>query len=677
MTQLAPPPPATTHNTPESLLDGLNDEQRTAVRHPGGPLLILAGPGSGKTRAICHRIAWLVRSGTVPANNILGITFTNKAANEMRARLAQLIGNRGPSALLSTYHAFCARILRADGTHVGVPSTFVIYDTADQLKAARLAIDELDYDKDSVPPRSLVWQIGQWKNQMLTPQELRATEEGYRNAQFVDGFERYEKILRRADALDFDDLLLKAVSLLRHHDRVREKYAARYRHILVDEYQDTNHAQYELTRLLGRDHRNVCAVGDPDQAIYGWRGADIRNIEAFAKDFPEHEVVNLERNYRSSGNIVTAAAALIAHNEDRADKTLWTGRGPGAGIEHLRTESDHDEADTITRIVAAQPDAPRQTAVLYRTNAQSRLIEDALRRAEIPYHIVGNIRFYERKEIKDTLAYLKVIVNPHDDVSLRRIINSPPRGIGPRTIDKAAGGAPGEAPAGTLFTSARGETGEPASLWTRLNDGCAERRLAGRALKKMQEFIGLIEKMRRKAAGATIGKTVEETISHTGYLRVPRDDNASEAEDRIENLMELVAAADDYEDAAEQPTLADFVNRQSLLSEADEGDGPSDARVWMMTLHAAKGLEFPTVAIAGLEEGLLPHNRSLETRAGVEEERRLFYVGITRAMDRLVITTAKFRRRYGGSLSPESRFLDEIDSNNPEKDDPTPDDQIA
>ena len=625
----------------------------------------------------CGYRAGLVRSGTVPADNILGITFTNKAANDMRARLAQLIGNRGPSPLLSTYHAFCARILRAEGTHVGEPSTFVIYDTADQLKAARLAIDELDYDKDSIPPRSLVWQIGQWKNRMLTPQELRATEEGYRNAQFVDGFERYEKILHRADSLDFDDLLLRAVSLLRHHDRVREKYAARYRHILVDEYQDTNHAQYELTHLLGRDHRNICAVGDPDQAIYGWRGADIRNIQAFAKDFPEHEVVNLERNYRSSGNIVTAAAALIAHNEDRADKTLWTGRGPGAGIKHLRTESDHDETNTITRIVAAQADAPRQTAVLYRTNAQSRLIEDALRRAEIPYHIVGNIRFYERKEIKDALAYLKVIVNPHDDVSLRRIINSPPRGIEPRSIDKAAGPPAREAPAGTLFASARAEAGEEASLWTRLNAGCARRRLTGRALARMQTFIDLIDTMRGNAAGAAIGKTVETTIGHTGYLKVPRDGDASEADDRIDNLMELVAAADDYEEAAEQPTLADFVNRQSLLSETDEGDGPSDARVWLMTLHAAKGLEFPTVVITGVEEELLPHSRSLNTREGVEEERRLFYVGITRAMDRLVITTAQFRRRYGGSLSPESRFLDEINLDNPWKDDPTPDEQKA
>ena len=314
MTQLAPPQLASDRHPADALLDGLNDEQRTAVRHPGGPLLILAGPGSGKTRVICHRIAWLVRSGTVPSGNILGITFTNKAANEMRARLARLLGNRGPTALLSTYHSFCARILRADGRNVHVAPSFTIYDTADQLKAARLAIEELDYDKDAIPPRSVVWQIGQWKNRMLTPEQLRTTEEGHRNAQLVECFERYEKILRRAGALDFDDLLLRAVSLLHGHDAAREKYAARYRHILVDEYQDTNHAQYRLTHLLARDHRNVCAVGDPDQAIYGWRGADIGNIRTFEKDFPERTVVNLERNYRSSGNIVDAAAALIGHN---------------------------------------------------------------------------------------------------------------------------------------------------------------------------------------------------------------------------------------------------------------------------------------------------------------------------------------------------------------------------
>ena len=658
---LAPGPKAA-----ERLLEGLNDQQREAVRHGEGPLLILAGPGSGKTRVIVHRIAWLVRNGSVAAGKVLGITFTNKAANEMRARLAGLLGNRGPTALLSTYHSFCARILRADGHRVEVPPTFVIYDTTDQLKAVKLALDELDLDKDSIPPRAVVWQIGQWKNRMLTPEQLEGSEEGYRNEQIVKCFARYEKILRRSDALDFDDLLLRAVSLLRLHEPVRGRYADRYRYILVDEYQDTNQAQYELTRLLGRDHRNVCAVGDPDQAIYGWRGADIGNIRAFEEDFPERTVVNLERNYRSSGNIVAAAASLIAFNGDRADKTLWTGRAAGAGITHLRTDSDHDEAHAIAGIVAAQPEAPRQTAVLYRTNAQSRLIEDALRRAEIPYHIVGNIRFYERKEIKDALAYLKVIVNPHDDVSLRRIINSPPRGIGPRSIERAAGDAPGETTPATLFAPAPAEIVEvpddkSSSLWTRLRHGCAKRRLTGGALAKMLGFIDLIDRMRAAARGSAIARTVEQTIARTGYLKVAEEDNSAEAEDRVENLMELVAAADDYEEAAEDPSLADFINRQSLLSEADEGDGPDDARVWMMTLHAAKGLEFPAVVIAGLEEGLLPHSRSVDTPTGIEEERRLFYVGITRAMDRLVITTAGFRRRGGGKASAESRFLDEIE----------------
>ena len=655
--------------TAEQLLEGLNDHQVAAVRHGEGPLLILAGPGSGKTRVIVHRIAWLVRSRIVAADNVLGITFTNKAANEMRSRLAGLLGNRGPTALLTTYHAFCARILRADGRGVDVPPTFVIYDTTDQLKAVRLALDELDLDKDSIRPRSVVWQIGQWKNRMLTPEQLKvtedATEQGYRSKQMIEVFRQYEKILHRSDALDFDDLLLRAVSLLREHETVRTKYARRYQYILVDEYQDTNPAQYELTRLLGRDHRNVCAVGDPDQAIYGWRGADIANIHTFEKDFPERTTVNLERNYRSSGNIVAAAAALISQNDDRVDKTLWTGRATGARLDHLRTDSDHDEAKAIAGIVAAQIEAPRQTAVLYRTNAQSRLIEDALRRAEIPYHIVGNIRFFERKEIKDALAYLKVIVNPHDDISLRRIINSPPRGIGPRSIDRASGKGPGETPTGTLFGPPAADGDEQPdgteSLWARLRDGCAKRKLTGTALTKMQGFIEIIDRMRAGARGAAISQTVEATIGHTGYLNIPEDENKREAEDRIDNLMELVAAADDYEETADEPSLADFINRQSLLSEADEGDGPSDARVWMMTLHAAKGLEFPTVVIAGLEEGLLPHSRSVETLSGIEEERRLFYVGITRAMDRLVTTTAVFRRRGGGKSNPESRFLDEIE----------------
>ena len=678
MTQLAPPPPATARHAPETLLDGLNDQQRAAVGHPGGPLLILAGPGSGKTRVICHRIAWLVRELKAPADSILGITFTNKAANEMRERVAALVGNRGAKPTLCTYHSFCARILRADGRHIGIPPDYVVYDAADQLKAASLALDNLDYDKTSITPRSLVRRIGDWKNRMRTPEKIRGnpTPEEYRDAMFVDGYEEYEKVLQKASALDFDDLLLRAVGLLKEHEPVRRRYAARYRHVLVDEYQDTNTAQYLLTHLLARDHRNVCAVGDPDQAIYGWRGADIENIRKFESDFGERTVVNLERNYRSSGRIVAAAAALIGHNFERADKTLWTARAPGTGIEYLRTGTDLTEAAAIADIVQAEPAAPRRTAVLYRTNAQSRLVEDLLRRAEIPYHIVGNIRFYERREIKDALAYLKVIVNPHDDVSLRRIINAPPRGIGPRSIDKAAGAAPPQERGETLFTQAEGDAGGT-SLWSRLNEGCATGRLTGRALDKMQTFLGLVDTMRTNAGSEDVARTVHDAIGRSGYLRKLENENSDESVDRIENLMELVAAADDYQEAAERPTLADFVNRQSLLSEADEGDGPNDAQVWLMTLHAAKGLEFPTVAIAGVEEGLLPHQRSLDgDAAALEEERRLFYVGITRAMDRLVVTTAEQRRQWGSIRSlPESRFLEEAGLVEPWEED-TPDDQI-
>ena len=678
MTQPAPRPPTSTLDRVETLLEGLNDEQRTAVRHAGGPLLILAGPGSGKTRVICHRIAWLVRELKVPADSILGITFTNKAANEMRERVAALVGNRGAKPTLCTYHSFCARILRADGRHVGIPPDYVVYDAADQLKAASLALDNLNYDKNSITPRSLVHRIGEWKNQMRTPEKMRGnpTPDEYRDAMFVDGYEEYERVLQKANALDFDDLLLRAVEMLKKHEPVRRRYAARYRHVLVDEYQDTNTAQYLLTHLLARDHRNVCAVGDPDQAIYGWRGADIGNIRKFETDFGERTVVNLERNYRSSGRIVAAAAALIGHNFERADKTVWTARAPGAEIEYLRTGTDLAEAAAIADIVRAEPAAPRRTAVLYRTNAQSRLVEDLLRRAEVPYHIVGNIRFYERKEIKDALAYLKVIVNPHDDVSLRRIINSPPRGIGPRSVEKAAGAAPPQEGEETLFTQAEGHAGAT-SLWSRLNEGCAGRRLTARALEKMQTFLDLIHRMRATAAAENVARMVHHAIEHSGYLRKLENENSDESLDRIENLMELVAAADDYQEAADNPTLADFVNRQSLLSEADEGNGPNDAQVWLMTLHAAKGLEFPTVAIAGVEEGLLPHQRSLDgDAAALEEERRLFYVGITRAMDRLVITTAEQRRQWGSVKSlPESRFLEEAGLDDPWDAD-TPDDQI-
>ena len=676
MTHLSPPPPAATiRNSTEALLAGLNDQQQAAVRHPGGPLLILAGPGSGKTRVICHRIAWLIRCRIVKAEHVLGITFTNKAANEMRERLAHLIGPRGPGALLSTYHSFCARILRADGTHVGIGPGYVVYDATDQLKAARLAIEELNYDTDSITPRHLVWQIGQWKNRMLTPKQQRAHPDGYRMAQLVDCYERYEKILAKADALDFDDLLLQAVSLLRDHDMVREKYTARYRHVLVDEYQDTNHAQYELTRLLGREHRNVCAVGDPDQAIYGWRGADIRNIRLFAEDFPEHTVIQLERNYRSSRNIVSAAAMLIAHNEDRADKTLWTDRSAGAAIRHLSTGTEHDEADTITGIVphrAGRTEAHRGALPHQRAVAPHRGLP-APGRDPVPHrrqHPLlrtqgdqGRARLPEgdhQPPRRGQPAAHHQLPRPrhrtaHDREGRRR-------GAGRRTRGHAVRPSRGHrAPVAV----------DPAQRRLR------ERQAAGpRPRKDAEVHPPRQNDARRRRRTCPSARPSKAAISRTGYLKTLRDENSTEAEDRIDNLMELVSAADDYQQTASKPTLADFVNRQSLLSEVDEGDGPSDARVWLMTLHAAKGLEFPTVIIAGLEEGLLPHSRNVDTDAGIEEERRLFYVGMTRAMDRLVITTAQRRRRYGGTVSVESRFLDEVGLEHRLPDYDTPDDQI-
>ena len=651
----AEPPPA-----PETLLEGLNEEQAAAVRHESGPLLILAGPGSGKTRVICHRIAWLVRRGVVRAGNILGVTFTNKAAGEMRERVEGLLGDDSRGLRLSTYHSLCARMLRSDGRHVDVPEHFVIYDRDDTLKAARLVIKKLDLGEGMASPRSLVTRISTWKNQLRTPDEMAMAAGNHRERKLAEAFDAYQKLLKEADALDFDDLLLYGLALIAGDEGVRRKYAQRFRYILVDEYQDTNDAQYQFTLYLAEKHRNVCAVGDPDQAIYGWRGADVGNIDNFQRDFPEAAVVRLERNYRSSNVIVDTAATLIETNRGRPDKRMWTDRTRGAPIDVISADTDHDEADRICNVVQGEPRRPRQTAVLYRMNAQSRTIEDALRRAEVPYHIVGNIRFYERREIKDALAYLKTVINPNDDVSLRRIINVPPRRIGDRTIEKLAsidGAALGAAPLlGELEDGA-----DPRSLWSRLVHATDNRLLSGAALIRVRGFRELMDKMRRKAADDRVTEAVTAAVNDSGYLQALRAENTEEANERIANLMELVSAAGDYEENAERPSLRDFVDRQSLLSEADEGEGPSEAHVWLMTLHAAKGLEFPTVVIAGVEEGLLPHSRSQESEAEIAEERRLCYVGMTRAMDRLVMTTAAQRRRYGSweTMKP-SRFLAEM-----------------
>ena len=649
---------------PESLIKGLNTEQRTAVVHADGPLLILAGPGSGKTRVICHRIAYLIASGRAQPREILAVTFTNKAAGEMQERLEQLLGRKGPGLRLSTFHSFCARVLRTDGEHVEVPRHYVIYDRDDQLRAAKRVIEKLNLGEGFASARSLVARISSWKNSFQTADELVVTAHNHRERRLAEAFQAYEKLLRAADALDFDDLLLYTVTLITSHEPTRTKYQERFRFVMVDEYQDTNEAQYLLTRTLAEKHHNVCVVGDPDQAIYGWRGAHIGNIDEFRKDFAEHTVIRLERNYRSSERIVAAAATLIETNRKRPEKRMWTDRGPGGPVEILETADDLAEADAVVRIVRESGDGTRQTAVLYRMNAQSRPIEDALRRAEVLYHIVGNIRFYERREIKDTLAYLKVVMNPADDVSLRRIINVPPRGIGEKTVKKLMDGPAPAAAAETapLFAGTEEDKAEPAgTLWLRLLDAVGRKTLGTRATKALQAFQERMERMRAAVATGSVAESVMHIVNESGYVIALRAENTEEANERIANLMELVSAAQDYEAAADEATLPEFIDRQSLLSEADEGDGPAEAQVWLMTLHAAKGLEFPTVVMAGVEEGLLPHSRSMDSQSQLEEERRLCYVGMTRAENRLVLTAAQRRRRYGSYENCEpSRFLDEM-----------------
>ena len=482
----------------------------------------------------------------------------------------------------------------------------------------------------------------------------------HRETILAKAYTKYEQILREARALDFDDLLLNGVALIAGHEKVRQKYADRFRYILVDEYQDTNISQYMLTKSLGEDHRNVCVVGDPDQSIYGWRGAKVENIDLFQEDFKEATVIRLERNYRSSRTIVDSAATLIENNGDRPEKRMWTERQDGTPIEIITTRTDLDEADAILGIIRRTQNKPKEAAVLYRMNAQSRTIEDALRRGEILYHIVGNIRFYERKEIKDTLAYLKVISNPDDDISLRRIINVPPRQIGDKTVEKLAN-VNAESEMYSPLLAGIGSNITPRSLWKKIGYAIENRVLTGKPLLRVRHFYNLIQQMRDNVMDGSVGTGVMEIIDRSGYTAALRAENTEEANERLANLMELVSAAHEYEADADRPSLREFVDRQSLLSEADEGDGPSEAQVWLMTLHAAKGLEFPTVIMAGVEEGLLPHSRSLNSNADLREERRLCYVGMTRAMNRLVLTSAETRRRYGKyERNTPSRFLAEL-----------------
>ena len=647
-----------------NFLDKLNPEQREAVLHRDGPVLILAGAGSGKTRVITYRIAYLIGDGHADPDQVLAVTFTNKASQEMRDRVEALIGAASARVWLSTFHSLCARLLRREAPKIGLSRDFVIYDSSDQVAVVKQAQRELNIDDKLVPPRMALSRISQAKNRMEGPESLRGGW-NIRDEQIAKIYERYLTALADANALDFDDLLLKTVELFETSEQTRHFYAQKFKYVMVDEYQDTNRPQYMLIRRLAEAHRNIAVVGDPDQSIYKWRGADLRNILDFEQDFGEAKVVRLEQNYRSTQTILDAASAVISQNRNRKDKKLWTDRKGGAKIVYYRANDELEEADFITRSIKQyrSEDAAATMAILYRTNAQSRAVEDSLMREGVPYKIIGGVRFYERKEIKDALAYLKLIMNPHDDVSLRRVINVPPRGIGKGVMEslQAIDANTMLADAPPLLAAGLQEVSSARSLWAKLVYVVDDGKLTPRATAALRTFrdliAGLADVARQEPVAATMGKMLDRT----GYLTDLREENTEEANERIENLMELVSAAREYETREQEASLGGFVDRLSLLSEADEESGTREAKVWMMTMHAAKGLEFPMVVIAGLEEGLFPHSRSAESEDELEEERRLCYVGMTRAESQLVLTSAARRRVFGEYQATEpSRFLDEI-----------------
>jgi ATP-dependent DNA helicase UvrD/PcrA len=645
------------------LLSSLNPEQQEAVLQTEGPLLILAGAGSGKTRVIAHRIAHLVSNDICPPDRILAVTFTNKAAEEMRTRVETLLGVDCRQMWISTFHALCARLLRREGPHVGLSRDFVIYDSTDQLSAIKQAMRELGMDDAAVQPRLALSRISHAKNRMEGPEVFTANSWNPRDQQIGTLYGVYLKALADANALDFDDLLLKTVELFETSEQVRNKYSEKFRFLMVDEYQDTNRPQYLLIQRLASRHRNLCVVGDPDQSIYKWRGADLRNILDFEHDFPEVRIVRLERNYRSTQVILDAASAVISQNRNRKEKRLYTDRTGGARVLYYRAGDDLDEAEFIARTSrdALHDDVDNTVAILYRTNAQSRTVEDALRRSGTDYRIIGSVRFYERKEVKDALAYLKLVLNPHDNVSLRRVINVPARGIGKGVIESLDGIDLGEGADSPSLLAGLQPVVVNNSLWARLVHAVEHKLVAPRALASLTAFRDLITGLAAMAARDTVSIALGKVIDQSGYLQDLREERTEEAESRIENLMELVSAAREYEARHPEPSLGGFVDQLSLLSDVDEEEGSRHARVLMMTMHSAKGLEFPVVIMAGLEEGLFPHSRSSDDEAELEEERRLCYVGITRAQRRLVLTSAARRRVFGDYQSTDaSRFIDEI-----------------
>ncbi|MFE7608730.1 DNA helicase PcrA [Streptomyces celluloflavus] len=655
---------------PAALLEGLNDEQKAAVVHTGGPLLIVAGAGSGKTRVLTHRIAHLLGARGVHPGQILAITFTNKAAGEMKERVEELVGPRANAMWVSTFHSACVRILRRESKKLGFTSSFSIYDAADSKRLMALVCRDLDLDPKRFPPKSFSAKISNLKNELIDEEEFAGTAADGFEKTLAQAYAMYQSRLREANALDFDDIIMTTVHLLQAFPDVADHYRRRFRHVLVDEYQDTNHAQYTLVRELvgpAESAAELCVVGDADQSIYAFRGATIRNILQFEEDYPDATTILLEQNYRSSQTILSAANAVIERNENRRPKNLWTDAGAGPRITGYVADTEHDEAqfaaDEIDRLTDAGDAKAGDVAVFYRTNAQSRVFEEIFIRVGLPYKVVGGVRFYERKEVRDILAYLRVLANPEDTVPLRRILNVPKRGIGDRA----------EAMIDAL--SAREKITFPQAL-RRVDEAYG---MAARSANAVKRFNVLMEELRTIVeSGAGPATVLEAVLERTGYLAELQSSTDPQDETRIENLQELAAVALEFEQdrgegnpaEADEPgtaptaTLADFLEQVALVADSDQipdEDEDGSGVITLMTLHTAKGLEFPVVFLTGLEDGVFPHMRSLGQTKELEEERRLAYVGITRARERLYLTRATMRSAWGQpSYNPPSRFLEEI-----------------
>lgn len=632
-----------------SFLDGLNDEQREAVKTTEGPLLVLAGAGSGKTRVLTHRIAYILEQKDIFPDNILAITFTNKAAKEMKERIQRLVDIRVEDMWVGTFHSMCVRMLRRDIDKIDYNRNFVIFDGSDQNTVIKDTIKELNVNEKMYEPKKMIHFISSLKDKLIDPDTyINDNYSDFRERQKGEIYRLYQEKLQKNNALDFDDLIGKTIELFRNNPDILKFYQKKFKYILVDEYQDTNRAQYELVKLLGNAHKNVCVVGDDDQSIYGWRGADIRNILDFEEDYPNAKTIKLEQNYRSTKNILDAANKVIDNNMGRKGKNLWTSQNEGTNIGLYNGDNEHDEAKFIASKIKEIKNTDHKNysdfAILYRTNAQSRVLEESLVKSNIPYKIVGGLKFYDRKEIKDIIAFLRLIQNPVDNISLKRIINVPKRGIGKRTVEKIE-----------QLSIEKGE-----SIYSVILDIDEMTSLSHRAKSKVKDFVSIINKFIAMKEILSVKDLIENVIESTGYIKELQKEDTLEAQSRIENIEEFISVAIDFENTSEENTLEEFLANISLLSDIDRLDEDDDF-VTLMTLHSAKGLEYDIVFLTGMEEGIFPISRAMVSEDDLEEERRLCYVGITRAKEHLFITYTTLRTIYGKTnYNSISRFIDEI-----------------